>query len=166
MYPPEIGGNMPDNDRKKGQHLTWQDRHEIQKGLREHRSFREIAEFIGCSPDTVSKEIRNHRYHKVRTYVKAWNSIPPSKPSELRTFLGKITRNLAFDVYKKRKPRSAVADKLTFFLTNWLNAFPEETNRIKNMTKKNFKMTSTTFWDVLIKKKAPFLSEDTGILNP
>lgn len=47
-------------------HLTLEDRQEIQRGLREHRSFKEIADIIGCSPDTVSKEIRNHRYHKVR----------------------------------------------------------------------------------------------------
>ena len=57
---------MPDFERKKGMHLTLQDRQEIQRGLREHRSFKEIADIIGCSPDTVSKEIRNHRYHKVR----------------------------------------------------------------------------------------------------
>lgn len=60
---------MPGESRRKGQHLSWQDRFEIQKGLREHRSFREIAEFIGCSPDTVSKEIRNHRYHKERKSI-------------------------------------------------------------------------------------------------
>lgn len=57
---------MPDEERKKGKHLTREDRYEIQKGLREHRSFTEIAAIIGCSPDTISKEIRNHRYHKVR----------------------------------------------------------------------------------------------------
>ena len=55
---------MPEEARKKGKHLTWEDRHEIQRGLREHRTFTEIAMAIGCSPDTVSKEIRNHRYHK------------------------------------------------------------------------------------------------------
>lgn len=57
---------MPDFERRKGMHLTLEDRQEIQRGLREHRSFKEIADIIGCSPDTVSKEIRNHRYHKVR----------------------------------------------------------------------------------------------------
>ena len=58
---------MPVNEpRRKGKHLSWEDRHEIQKGLREHRSFKEIADIIGCSPDTVSKEIRNHRYHRIR----------------------------------------------------------------------------------------------------
>lgn len=66
---------MPDEKRIKGKHLTWEERHEIQRGLREHRSFVEIAAMIGCSPDTVSKEIRTHRYHKERkdckgSYVK------------------------------------------------------------------------------------------------
>jgi len=31
------------------------------------------------------------------TYLRAWNSIPPNKPSNLKAFLGKITRNLALD---------------------------------------------------------------------
>ena len=30
------------------------------------------------------------------TYLKAWQSMPPKKPSVLRLFLAKITRNLAF----------------------------------------------------------------------
>ena len=34
---------MPKEERKKGTHLTWDDRHEIQKGLKEHRTFKEIA---------------------------------------------------------------------------------------------------------------------------
>ncbi len=34
------------------------------------------------------------------TYLKAWNTIPPSNPKNLSTFLGKITRNLALDKYK------------------------------------------------------------------
>lgn len=62
---------MPDSIRRRnGKHLTWEDRHEIQRGLREHRSFVEIAAMIGCSPDTVSKEIRIHRYHKKRKEYK------------------------------------------------------------------------------------------------
>lgn len=35
------------------------------------------------------------------SYLKTWNSIPPSKPDVLRTFIGKITRNTAFDLYRK-----------------------------------------------------------------
>ena len=57
---------MPEEKRKKGKHLTWEERQEIQRGLREHRTFAEIAMMIGCSADTISKEIRKHRYHKVQ----------------------------------------------------------------------------------------------------
>ena len=34
------------------------------------------------------------------TYLKAWKSIPPHRPKVLSAYLGKITRNLAFNRYK------------------------------------------------------------------
>ena len=34
------------------------------------------------------------------TWLKAWNAIPPTVPTYLRVFLGKITRNLSFDKYR------------------------------------------------------------------
>lgn len=34
------------------------------------------------------------------TYLRAWNSIPPNRPFVLKTFLGKITRNLSLDRYE------------------------------------------------------------------
>jgi len=36
------------------------------------------------------------------TWLRAWNSIPPQKPRNLRIYLAKITRNLAFDRYKRQ----------------------------------------------------------------
>lgn len=35
------------------------------------------------------------------TYLSAWNSIPPSEPTNLKLFLGRITRNLSIDTYRK-----------------------------------------------------------------
>ena len=34
------------------------------------------------------------------TWLSAWDSIPPAKPSVLKTYLGKITRNLALDRWR------------------------------------------------------------------
>ena len=34
------------------------------------------------------------------TWLRAWNAMPPQKPSILQVFFGKITRNLSFDRYK------------------------------------------------------------------
>ncbi len=31
------------------------------------------------------------------TYLRAWNAMPPHRPENLKTFLGKITRNLSMD---------------------------------------------------------------------
>ena len=44
------------------------------------------------------------------TYLKAWNSIPPQKPTVLRLFLGKITRNLAIDRYRQNQARGGKFD--------------------------------------------------------
>lgn len=35
------------------------------------------------------------------TWMNAWNAMPPHKPSVLSAFLGKLTRNLSFDRYRK-----------------------------------------------------------------
>ena len=36
------------------------------------------------------------------TYLSAWNSMPPHKPSVLKTFLGKITRRLSIDKWRRK----------------------------------------------------------------
>ena len=35
------------------------------------------------------------------TWLRAWNAIPPAKPKSLANYLGTITRNLAYDCYRK-----------------------------------------------------------------
>ena len=35
------------------------------------------------------------------TYLDAWNSMPPHRPSVLKTFLGKLTRNISLNKYKQ-----------------------------------------------------------------
>ena len=36
------------------------------------------------------------------TYLRAWNSIPPTKPTSLGTYLSRITRNLSIDLWRKK----------------------------------------------------------------
>ncbi len=35
-------------------------------------------------------------------YLAAWNSIPPQEPADLKTYLGKLTRRISIDRYRKR----------------------------------------------------------------
>lgn len=36
------------------------------------------------------------------TYLAAWNSIPPHRPAALSTYLGKLTRRICIDMFRKR----------------------------------------------------------------
>ena len=35
------------------------------------------------------------------TFLRAWNAMPPKRPNCLATFIGKITRNLSLDKFRK-----------------------------------------------------------------
>ena len=39
------------------------------------------------------------------TYLKMWNSIPPNRPHSLRTYLGRIVRNLSLNRYKANRAK-------------------------------------------------------------
>ena len=58
---------------------------------------------------TVSKNILGNEEDAKEclndTYLAAWNSIPPKIPEKLSLFLGKITRNLSLNRYRKNETK-------------------------------------------------------------
>ena len=48
------------------------------------------------------------------TYLQAWNSIPPKRPDKLGAWLGRVVRNIAFNLWKKnhRQKRYAGMEQL------------------------------------------------------
>ncbi|MBQ8831542.1 MAG: sigma-70 family RNA polymerase sigma factor [Oscillospiraceae bacterium] len=50
------------------------------------------------------------------TYFKTWNSIPPTRPKILSAFLGKITRNLAFNRYRMENAEKRGGGELPLIL--------------------------------------------------
>lgn len=50
------------------------------------------------------------------TWLNAWNAIPPQRPNRLSLFLGKITRNLAFDKYKLNRAAKRGGGEITLIL--------------------------------------------------
>lgn len=51
------------------------------------------------------------------TYIGAWNSIPPARPTLLQAFLATIMRRTAIDCYKAKKRQKRVASELTVSLS-------------------------------------------------
>lgn len=54
-----------------------------------------IAYRVLSAPDEAEESVND-------TYLDAWNSMPPHKPRVLSTFLGKITRRISIDRWRKR----------------------------------------------------------------
>ncbi|WP_031553673.1 RNA polymerase sigma factor [Oribacterium sp. FC2011] len=67
------------------------------------------------------------------TWMNTWNAIPPQRPCVLRTFLGKITRNLALNIYRKQTAAkrgngetAAVIEELSECLADTKSARPDD----------------------------------------
>ena len=58
------------------------------------------------------------------TYLKAWNSMPEHRPSVLSTYLGKITRQAAIDIYRKRNSQKRYGSEYALSLTELTECVP------------------------------------------
>ena len=71
---------------------------------RDEQALRETAQKYGAYCHTIAYNIVKNRQDAEEcvndTYVQAWNAMPPQRPFVLRAFLGRITRNLAINVYR------------------------------------------------------------------
>ena len=63
------------------------------------------------------------------TYLRAWNSIPPSKPNSLSAFLGKIARNLSLDLYNKKRAGKRGGGEPQAVLEELSECIPSENSR-------------------------------------
>lgn len=61
-------------------------------------------------------------------YLRAWNAIPPASPLLLRTYLGKITRRLAFDRYQKRHADKRGGGQIPLILDELSECLPSRGN--------------------------------------
>lgn len=51
------------------------------------------------------------------TYLRTWNSIPPTNPQSLKAYLGAIVRNLSLDRYKRRFAGKRAGGEFTSLLS-------------------------------------------------
>lgn len=82
------------------------------------------------------------------TWLGAWNSMPPHRPSVLQAFLGKITRNLSFNRHRRDRAEKRGGGELPLVLDE-LGECVSGTDSVGNiaarvgMTESNVSMTLT-----------------------
>lgn len=97
------------------------------------------------------------------TYLKAWNAMPPHRPSVLSVFLGKITRNLAFNQYRKNHTDKRGKGTVSLVLDELSECVSDGNGVEQTMDYKELVKTINAFLGTLSEEKEEFLSADTGI---
>ena len=59
------------------------------------------------------------------TYLRTWNLIPNNRPQVLSSFLGKITRSLAVDLYRKKHAKKRFASEFACSLSELSDTFSD-----------------------------------------
>ncbi len=67
------------------------------------------------------------------TYVGAWNAIPPHRPGNLGTFLGKITRRLSIKRWRANRTLKRGGGEMTLALEELAGCIPTEQNMERDM---------------------------------
>lgn len=67
------------------------------------------------------------------TFLRAWGAIPPARPSNLRTFLGKITRNLSLNYLEKRTADKRGGGQIELILSELEESIPSVQSNVENI---------------------------------
>jgi RNA polymerase sigma-70 factor (ECF subfamily) len=88
------------------------------------------------------------------TWLRAWNAIPPAKPSRLKAFLAKITRNLALDLYEKLSSQKRGGDSIEIALDELAEiAAPEaDSNEITKVINEFLRSEPAENSDIFVKR--------------
>lgn len=87
------------------------------------------------------------------TYFRAWNAIPPKRPERLRTFLGKITRNLSLNKWEKQTTQKRGSGQTEQVLEELMECIPSENNVEKVIEDKLIVQIINDFLDHLSTEK-------------
>lgn len=82
----------------------------IQQAASAYGSYcRAVANSILQNPEDAEEAVAD-------TWLKAWDSIPPNRPTHLRLYLAKITRNIALNTYREQTSKKRGGGQITLAL--------------------------------------------------
>ena len=79
------------------------------------------------------------------TYVGAWNGMPPHRPSVLSVFLGKITRRISVDKFRKKTARKRGGGEMPLILDELFECVADDRTVDGEMERKRLAETVNSF---------------------
>ena len=97
-----------------------------------------VAYSILCNEEDAKESVND-------TYLDAWNSIPPHKPSVLSAFLGKITRRISIDKWRNKNAVRRGGGQITDTLDELAECIPDSNGVEKQLEEKALNETINSF---------------------
>lgn len=79
------------------------------------------------------------------TYLRTWNSIPPTRPALLKSYLGAIVRNLSLDCYKRRFAGKRAPGEFSLLLSELEDCIPAASTPEKELEDKEIAIQLSSF---------------------
>lgn len=99
---------------------------------REEQALTETAEKYGGMCHSIAYHILQNRQDTEEcvndTWLRAWNAMPPQRPTVLSAFLSRITRNLSLDRYKAGRAGKRGGGQMTLALEELGECIPAESS--------------------------------------
>lgn len=150
--------------------LSMNDKDIIQLYLnRDQRALSATAKKYGKYCTSIAKNILGNNEDAEEcvndTYLSTWNSIPPTIPTILSAFLGKITRNLAFNKYKHNHVMKRGNGEIAVVLDELAECVSGVDDVEQEIDRRELVATINSFLETLPPKRETYSSVDIGILT-
>jgi RNA polymerase sigma-70 factor (ECF subfamily) len=124
---------------------------------RDERAIPATADKYGSYCAAIAKNILGNQEDAEEcvndTYWNAWNAMPPHKPSILSTFLGKITRNLSLNRYKRNTAHKRGKGEAALVLDELLDVVSDKGSVEEELSQKELVSAIDTFLAALPAKQ-------------
>ncbi len=116
---------------------------------RDERAIQESGRIYGSYCRAIAKSILQSESDAEEcvndAYLGAWNSIPPQKPNDLRTYLGKLVRRISLDRRKYSHAQKRGGGQVTLALEELLESVPQDGAIEECLRKEELSMLIDTF---------------------
>ncbi|MGM9636917.1 MAG: RNA polymerase sigma factor [Eubacteriales bacterium] len=93
---------------------------------------RKYGRYCFAVADSILSDSEDARECVNDLWLRVWNSIPPHRPENLKTFCGKIVRNLAIDRYRLSRTRQRGGGEYPLALEEIADCIPDRTGEVES----------------------------------